>query len=70
MEAVNLKRELQKYVEIGDEAFLKELYKTAQNYINQKKLDRLILQGEDDIAAGKTHDANEVQGMIRSWTNQ
>jgi predicted transcriptional regulator len=70
MGALELREELHKYVEIGDRAFLKALYKTAKSYIEQKKMDKMIAEGEEDIKAGRLHGQDEVQKMIESWTKE
>lgn len=68
MGALELREELRKYIEIGDRQFLTALHKTAQSYIEQKHLDSMIAEGEDDIKAGRMHSQDEVQKMIESWT--
>lgn len=68
MSALELRQELQKYIDIGDDQFLTALYKTAKSYIEQKRLDRMIEEGEEDIKAGKLHSQDEVQKMIEDWT--
>ncbi|MCX2679045.1 hypothetical protein OOZ15_03750 [Galbibacter sp. EGI 63066] len=68
MGAIELREELHKYVEIGDKKFLDALYKTAISYIEQKQLDRMIAEGEEDIKAGRIHSQDEVQKMIEDWT--
>jgi len=68
MGALELREELRKYIEIGDNQFLDALYKTAKSYIEQKKLDRMIAEGEEDIKAGRVHSQNEVKAMIDNWT--
>jgi predicted transcriptional regulator len=70
MSALELREELHKYIEIGDNKFLKALYKTAKEYIEQKQLDRMIAEGEEDIKAGRVHSQKEVQKMIENWTEK
>ena len=70
MGAVELREELRKYIEIGDAKFLNKLYKTAQEYIEQCRLDLMIAEGEEDIMAGKLHSQDEVQQMIENWTKE
>ncbi|PKP23982.1 MAG: hypothetical protein CVU03_14045 [Bacteroidetes bacterium HGW-Bacteroidetes-2] len=70
MEAIELREELRKYIEIGDGNFLKALHKTAKSYIEQKQLDRMIAQGEEDIKEKRVHSQDEVQKMIEDWTKE
>ncbi|MEE9362074.1 MAG: hypothetical protein V3U92_05695 [Cellulophaga sp.] len=70
MGALELREELHKYIEIGDNKFLDALYKTAKSYIEQKQLDRMIAEGEEDIKAGRIHSQEEVQKMIEGWTKE
>lgn len=70
MGALELREELRKYIEIGDKNFLNALYETAKAYMEQKRLDRMIDEGEEDIKAGRLHSQDEVQKMIESWTKE
>lgn len=70
MSAIKLRKELQKYIEIGDRDFLNVLHETAIAYIAQKELDKMIAEGEDDIEAGRIHSQDEVQKMIEDWTTK
>jgi predicted transcriptional regulator len=69
MSSLELREELRRYIEIGDKNFLAALHKTAKAYIEQKRLDRMIAEGEEDIKAGRLHSQDEVQKMIESWPN-
>ena len=68
MGVLEIREELLKYIEIGDKQFLNALYKKANSYIEQKKLDRMIAEGEEDIKAGRVHSQSEVKKMIDNWT--
>jgi len=70
MSALEIREELRKYIEIGDKQFLNALYNTAKSYIEQKKLDRMIAEGEADIEAGLLHSQKDVQKMIEDWTKE
>ncbi len=70
MGALELRKELHKYIEIGDNQFLDALYKTAKTYIERKQLDRMIVEGEEDIQAGRVHSQKEVKKMINHWTKE
>ncbi|ARN79206.1 hypothetical protein BST97_15120 [Nonlabens spongiae] len=68
MKISKIRKKLRDYVEIGDEEFLNVLMETASVYIEQKKLDQSIAEGEQDIAKGNLHSQSEVQKMIEAWT--
>ena len=68
MSTLEIKKELYKYIEIGDKQFIDKLYQTAKSYMEQKRLDRMIAEGEEDIKAGRLHRQEDVQKMINDWT--
>jgi predicted transcriptional regulator len=70
MGALEIREELQRYIEIGDKQFLNALYETAKNYMEQKRLDRMIAEGEADINAGRLHSQKDVQNMIEDWVKE
>ena len=70
MGAIELREELRKYIEIGDGNFLKALHKTAKSYIEQKQLDRMIAEGEEDVKEKRVNSQDEVQKMIEDWTKE
>jgi len=70
MSAVEIREELRKYIEKGDRNFLNALYKTAKAYMEQKRMDTMIAEGEEDIKAGRLHSQNDVQKMIENWTKE
>ena len=67
MSALEIKEELYKYIEIGDSQFLDTLYKTAQSYMEQKRLDRMIAEGEEDIKARRTYSLKEARKIVDNW---
>ena len=67
MGALEIKQELQEFIEIGDNQFLKLLHKTAKEYIERKKHDRMIAEGEADIKAGRTYSLKEAKKIIDNW---
>ena len=68
MSTLEIKQELHRYIEIGDNQFIDTLYKTAKTYIKQKRLDKMIAEGEEDIKAGRVHNQEDVKKMIKDWT--
>lgn len=67
MSTIEIKEELYKYIEIGDKQFIDKLYQTAKSYMEQKRLDRMIAEGEADIKAGRTYSLKEARKIIDSW---
>jgi len=67
MSALEIKEELYKYIEIGDKQFIEKLYQTAKSYMEQKRLDRMIAEGEEDIKAGRTYSLKEARKIIDNW---
>ncbi|WP_189457683.1 hypothetical protein [Aquimarina muelleri] len=67
MGALEIRDELHKFVDIGDPQFLEVMYKAAKNYMEQKRKDRMIAEGEEDIKAGRTHSLKEARKIIDNW---
>ena len=61
MSIIEIRKELHKFIEIGNIQFLDTLYKTAQSYIELKRLDKMIAEGEDNIKAGKIYTLKEAK---------
>lgn len=70
MSTVDKKKMLLKYIDTGDKHLLNYLYEAVQSYVNQKHLDAMILEGEKDIAEGRTHKHSEVRNMMEKWTRE
>jgi predicted transcriptional regulator len=70
MSTIELRKELHEFIETADQQFLNTLYETAQSYLEKKKLDKMIADGEADIESGNVHTQTEVQKMIESWTEK
>jgi hypothetical protein len=67
MSTLEIKQELHKFVNEGDEKFVKMFYEMAKAYIAQIKKDKMIAESEDDIKVGKIHSQIDVQKIIESW---
>ena len=67
MGALELRNELHKFVDIGDPQFLEVMYKAAKDYMEQKRKDRMIAEGEEDIKEGRTHSLKEARKIIDNW---
>ena len=68
MTTTEAKKELSRLIEIGDDQLIDKMYNTAKSYMEQKRLDRMIAEGEADIEAGRLHSLEDVQKMINDWT--
>ena len=67
MEKRDIKKELISYIDSDDEGLINALHETALQYQHQKKLDRMIEEGEEDIAAGRVYNLEESQKMLLRW---
>jgi len=67
MSTLELKRELYKIIDSGDDKFLMEFYEVAKAYKEKFLRDQMIREGEDDIEAGRTYSLKEARKIIDSW---
>ena len=65
MSTVEIKQELHQFIDEGDETFVKMFYEMAKAYVSQRKKDRMIAEGEEDVAMGRTHTLKEARGMLK-----
>jgi predicted transcriptional regulator len=66
MSRSDLRRKLHSYIEGGDKQLLNTLNETAETYMQQKELDQMIAEGEEDIKAGRTYNLEEVKKMFEN----
>jgi len=64
MSTLEIKQELHKYIETGDDTFVKMFYEMAKAYIEQLQKDTMIAEGEKDIEDGKTYSLEKARKMI------
>lgn len=67
MDTTILKEELHQLIEKGDESFVKNFYKLAKSYLEKARLDQMIMEGEEDIKAGRVYSSKEIKDFIDSW---
>lgn len=67
MSALELREEMLELIKNEDDSSLKTLYKLIKSYKQQRQLDKMIAEGEDDIKNGRLHSQSEVQKMIENW---
>ena len=64
MGTIEIKQELHKFVDTGDDKFVKLFYEMAKVYLEQSQKDKMILEGEEDIKAGRTYSLKEARKMV------
>jgi hypothetical protein len=64
MGTMEIKQELHKFVDTGDDKFVKLFYEMAKVYMEQSQKDKMILEGEEDIKAGRTYSIKEARKMV------
>lgn len=67
MNTLEIKQELQEFINTGDDKFIKMLYEKAKAYQEQLRQDKMIAEGEADIKAGRLHSLKEVKDFIDHW---
>ena len=67
MSALEIRKELQDFINQEDEISLKGFYSLAKSYMEQCRMDKMIAEGEEDIKAGRLHSQAEAQKIIESW---
>lgn len=64
MSTIEIKQKLHKFVDAGDDKFVKMFYEMAKVYMEQLQKDKMILEGEEDIKAGRTYSLREAKKML------
>ena len=67
MSTLEIKQELHKLIDKGDDQFVLKFYEVAKSYFSQKRKDNMIAEGEDDIKTGNTYSLNEAFKIIDNW---
>ena len=67
MTTIEIRNEMLELIKNEDDSSLKRLYELFKAYKEQRRLDKMIAEGEEDIKAGRLHSQSEVQKMIESW---
>ncbi len=66
MDTIEIKQKLHKFVDMGDDKFVKLFYEMAKVYLEQSQKDKMILEGEEDIKAGRTFSLKETKRMVNN----
>jgi predicted transcriptional regulator len=67
MKAIDLKRELHNFIDEEDDKSVKIFYQMVKSYIAQKRKDKMIAEGEDDIKNGRLHSLKDAKEIMDKW---
>ena len=67
METIKLKRELHSFINQEDDQSVKDLYQIVKAYIHQKRIDKMIADGEEDIKNGNFYSVKEAKEIMDKW---
>ena len=67
MNAIELKRELHSFIDQEDDRTLEMLYQLVQSYRIQKRKDKMIAEGEEDIKNGRLYSLKEAKEIMDKW---
>jgi len=61
MDTIEIKAALHRFMDEEDETFLKMFFEMANAHVSQKRKDRMIAEGEEDVSMGRTHSLKEAR---------
>ena len=64
MNAIKLKRELHSFIDQEDDKTVEMLYQMVQSYKIQKRKDKMIAEGEEDIKNGRMYSLKEAKEIM------
>ena len=67
MSTIELKRELHSLIDEEDDKSIVIFYQMVKSYIVQKRKDKMIAEGEDDIKNGRLHSLKEAKEIMDKW---
>ena len=67
MNAIELTRELHSFIDQEDDRTLEMLYQMVQSYKIQKRKDKMIAEGEEDIKNGRLYSLKEAKEIMDKW---
>lgn len=67
MKTIELKRELHSFIDEEDDKSVKIFYQMVKSYIVQKRKDKMIAEGEEDIKNGRLHSLKEAKEIMDKW---
>ena len=67
MSTMELKQELHNYIDQEDDKSVKVFYQMVKSYIDQKRNDKLIAEGEEDIKNGSLYSLKDAKEIMDKW---
>lgn len=67
MSTLEIKKELHKIIDDGDDTTLKNLYALLKSYLVKSAEDKAIAESEADIKAGRTLTHQQVKDIVAGW---
>ena len=67
MSTMELKQELHNYIDEEDDKSVKVFYQMVKSYIDQKRNDKMIAEGEEDIKKGRLHSLKDAKKIMDKW---
>lgn len=67
MSTIELKRELHSLIDEEDDKSIVMFYQMVKSYIVQKRKDKMIAEGEEDIKNGRLHSLKEAKEIMDKW---
>ena len=67
MNAIELKREVHSFKDQKDDKTVEMLYQMVQSYRIQKRKDKMIAEGEEDIKNGRLYSLKEAKEIMDKW---
>ncbi len=67
MSTLEIRQEMLEIIKNEEESSLIKLYALIKSYKRQRQMDKMIAEGEEDIASGKLYSRLEIQKMIEGW---
>jgi predicted transcriptional regulator len=67
MKTIELKKELHSFIDEEDDKSVKIFYQMVKSYIVQKRKDKMIAEGEEDIKNGRLYSLKEAQEIMDRW---
>ncbi len=69
MSTLEIKQELHKIIDNSDDVFVKKIYQLSLQHQHQLEMDKMIIEGEEDIKNGNTHSFNEIRALFNIKKN-
>jgi hypothetical protein len=67
MSTLEIRKEILDFVKNEDDHSLKNLYQLIKAYKEQRQLDLMLEEGEQDIEANRIHSMDEIKEFIKNW---